>query len=119
VINTDYKGDIFMRSTKTERTIRAAIGDPGFEYYVRKWKDGSIWVGAQYFASQKRTEILFEILKNLGYSPKMEGQIGTVGQYILKIESEQNGKNISNSGRNKDRHGRFTGQTVNNLESME
>lgn len=64
--------------------LREQIGDVGFQFYVRFWKDGSRWVGPVY-GSQQRCDVLATRLRELGYEPKMTGDTGTAGQWIIEL----------------------------------
>ncbi len=54
-------------------------------YWVRKYRDGKIWIGPN-FSSEKTFNILKEVLTKLQFKFKCEGKKGTVGEYIIELE---------------------------------
>ncbi len=69
------------------RKLRAGIGEVDFEFYVRVWKDKSIWVGAK-LPSEERQKILIERIEALGLNTATNGTPGTVGCYIIEVSSK-------------------------------
>lgn len=73
-----------MAVTPTAKNLRKQIGDVGFEYHVRRWRDGEIWVCAEYGNTQ-RNKVLLDRLAELGYLTVMHGKVGTSGENIINI----------------------------------
>ena len=75
--------------TKTKRLaneLRKQIASPeiDFDFWVRKWRDGGVWVGPNY-GSARRCEVLCSRLHALGYETAMNGKPGTSGEYVIEI----------------------------------
>jgi hypothetical protein len=66
------------------RKLRKEIGDIGFEYSVRRWRDGSVWV-IPTLGRRDRTEQLALVLNDLGYRTECNGKPGTAGQFIVDV----------------------------------
>ena len=71
-------------TAKTARQIRKDIGDVGFEFWVRCWRDGEVSVGAIHAAAHRR-DALSERLTEKGYRVQHVGKPGTSGEYVLEI----------------------------------
>ncbi len=79
---------------KTAKQIRKDIGDVGFKFWVRRWRDGEVWVGAEY-ASEARRDALSSRLKDAGYTVRHIGKPGTSGEYVIDITGEPVGQNMA------------------------
>ncbi|QIG67923.1 hypothetical protein EVB53_121 [Rhizobium phage RHph_Y60] len=69
-------------TTMTAVQIRKAIGDVGFPYSIRKWRDGEIWVSPNY-GTEERCALLCEKLNQIGFETIREGKSGTAGYWII------------------------------------
>lgn len=59
-----------------------------FNFWVRRWRDGMISVGAEYYRAE-RTQKLYNRLVELGYTPSLTCKQGTAGEGIIDLVSEQ------------------------------
>lgn len=66
------------------KTIRKALNDLPFPFWVRKWRDGEIWVGAEHGSESKCTAIV-TALEGAGYFCVTYGKPGTEGQWVVEI----------------------------------
>lgn len=66
------------------KKLRKEIGDVGFEYRIRCWKDGGVWVIPTQ-GSHFRMMLLVTRLKMLGYEPFTKGTSGTAGEWIVEL----------------------------------
>lgn len=64
--------------------LREAIGDVGFDFWVRVWKDGDIWVGPAHYSAARR-DALVTRLRSLGYRTECNGKSGTSGEGIVEV----------------------------------
>lgn len=78
------RNEIGVKTVTTANQIRKEIGDIGFPYHVRKWRDGEIWVMPE-FGSLDRCEQLCNALHVAGYRTAMNGKPGTAGQWVIEV----------------------------------
>lgn len=55
-----------------------------FDFWVRDFKNGNVWVAPSY-GSAKRMESIVDALRFLGYDPKTNGTPGTSGAHIVDL----------------------------------
>lgn len=64
------------------RQLRKEIGETGFEYWVRQWKNGDMWVSARWRSDHNE---LVNRLTELGYRVECNGKPGTAGEHIIEV----------------------------------
>lgn len=64
--------------------LREAIGDVGFPFWVRCYRDGDMWVGAMHFSPERR-DALKAKLEAKGFRTACNGRPGTSGEGIVEV----------------------------------
>jgi hypothetical protein len=67
--------------TELRRELKPRVD---FAFFVRQWRDGTLWVGPDY-GSDKRMAALCSALTDLGYSFECNGTPGTSGEHIIDV----------------------------------
>lgn len=66
-------------------SLRRRVGQLSFDYYIRVWRDGEIWINAAEHPSTVKTNELTMHLSDLGIRWKLAGKPGTEGAFIVNI----------------------------------
>lgn len=72
------------KSAKRAHEIRKALSGLPFKHWVREWRDGEIWAGAE-LASEARMNAIADALQASGFKTHCAGMPGTSGEYIVEI----------------------------------